>query len=229
MKYFLFVIAIILSIFTSNPATHTEISMMEEMYELVDQRNLNLVNWQITIRESISIDDITSFIEKQTGKDFYISERANEKIKLNRQKNSRLNENLLLVSKNNGSRYEVIYSVSAEDFNQEIKKVAEKYIKTVENDIFSTDAQKFSCIYTNFDGIIEISEFKEFAKNRLNLETIDETREDKFWTWTAHHPNWDNGINTRDDERMNIQIAVKHTENEQSNVIIGTPILISEY
>lgn len=229
MKYFLFVIAIILSIFISNSATHTEIGKVEEMYQLADQQNLNLVNWQIVIRDSISIDDISSFVENQIGKDFYVSERVDGKIKLNRQKKSRLNETLLLVSKYNENRYEVIYSISAEEFDQNFKKVAEKYIKNVENNIFSADAQKFSCIYTNFDGIIEFGEFKKIAKNRLNLQTIDETREDKFWTWTAHHPNWDNGINTRDDERMNIQIAVKHTENEQSNVIIGTPILISEY
>lgn len=228
MKYFLLAIVFTISFLFSSPTPHTEFTKIDDMLEFTDEHGTNLVNWQITFRELVSIQDITSFIDKQMGKGFYISKKNDGKYELNRQKKSGLNETLLLVYSNDRDNYQIIYSVSSDEISNEMKKIADNYIKTVKKDVFSKNVEKFSCIFTNFDGIIDFGVLKKSAINRLDLRTIEETREDQFWTWTAHNPNWDHHIEINE-EQMNTQIAVKHTENNESNIIIGTPILISEY
>ncbi|GAA0289513.1 hypothetical protein GGQ92_002444 [Gracilibacillus halotolerans] len=228
MKYLFLISALTISFLFSSMTAQSEFHTIDDMVELAREQNMNLANWQMTIRELVLIQDITSFIEYQTGKGFYIGKKKDGNIQLNRQKQSGLNETLLLVYTNDKDMYHVSYFISSEEYSNEMKKNADNYIKSVKNDVFSQNAQKFSCIFTNFDGIIDFDVLKKSAINRLNLRTIEETREDHFWTWSAHNPKWEHNIEIND-EQMNIQIAVKHTENNQSNIIIGTPILISEY
>ena len=76
--------------------------------------------------------------------------------------------------------------------------------------------------------MIDIVCLIEKISETLNLTIYDQLKDNKFQTWTGYTPKWEQSISI-DDNEINTHIAVTKGSNNQSTLIIGTPILITEY
>ncbi|SFM16260.1 TATA-box binding [Gracilibacillus orientalis] len=214
----------------TNIANQKEI---DDMIELVEEQNLKLSNLQTTIRESMEISDIDSFISKINGYQLTIQKNDEEHNRLkfdsDRQENSDITETLLLVRTNEQeNQYQVIYTISMTETAPAVLKVYKEKINSMTNELFTENAQYFSCVDAWKDGIIDIVCFIDFVKSTLNMTIIDETKEPHFNTWTGFTPKWENKLK-QNDEEINLQIAVRERIGDRTTVTIGTPILIHEY
>ncbi len=210
---------------------------LEDMIEIVEEQNLNLSKLQTTIKESREISDLQSFISKING--YHLNMQADDKehnrlkFDSDRQENNGITESILLVRTNEQqNRYQVIYTINmTETTNKTTPEVLEVYkekVNSITNELFTEDAQYFSCVEAWEDGIIDIVRFIDFVKSRLKMTIIDEVKEPHFNTWTGFTPNWENKLK-QNDEEINVQIAVRERIGDRTTITIGTPILIHEY
>lgn len=206
---------------------------IDDMIEIVDQYNLQLSNLQTTIKESRKITDINSFIATING--YQLSMQENEensriKFESDRQESTGISESLLLVrTDEQKNHYQVIYTITSTEAAPDVLNLYKERTRTITNELFTENAQYFTCVEAWNDGIIDIVCLINFLNKRLNLTIIDEINEPHFHSWTGFTPDWNNKLKQQNDEKINVQIAVRERIGERTTVTIGTPILIHEY
>ncbi|WP_208590747.1 YwmB family TATA-box binding protein [Gracilibacillus suaedae] len=239
MKYFFILLVTVGMMFSVDQLlTETKTNIenqkeIDELIELVDDQDLQLSNLQTTIRESMEITDIESFISKINGYQLDIQEKDQDnnrlKFSTDRQENTGITESILLVRINEQEeQFQIIYTITANETAPEVLKVYKEKMKEITNGLFKKNAQYFSCVEAWKDGMIDIVCFINFVKSRLDMTITDEIKEPDFYTWTGYTPKWNNKLQ-QNDEEINMQIAVRERIGDRTTITIGTPILIHEY
>lgn len=213
---------------TSEPTTYE----VEKLLQFTDDLDLKLSNWQITIKENREIIDIARFIDNMSG--YKLTKDTDNPIKWsgNRQEMSGIDESILLVRTNEKeNKYQISYTISFDSENS-IKAdglhAANKKLKTITKDLFTRDAQYFSCIEVWNNGKIDIAYFLKKAELNLNMTIYDEVNEPILQTWTGWTAEWENSLRHHN-KKINCQIAIKKGIDDRTTIQIGTPILINEY
>ncbi|MDX8047622.1 YwmB family TATA-box binding protein [Gracilibacillus sp. S3-1-1] len=202
---------------------------LDDMLEVLDHYDLKLENYQTIIKESRKIDDIDKIASIM--EEFQLIEQDENSIKFerDRQESTAITESVLLVRVNEKeSLYQIIYTITATDSTPTIRKDYHKQISTITNDLFTENAQTFTCVEGWNNGIIDIVCLKIFLSERLNMTIIDEINDASIQSWTGYIPDWKNTWKQQDNE-INMQIAVREGVADRTTLTIGTPILIHEY
>ncbi|SHM61822.1 YwmB family TATA-box binding protein [Gracilibacillus kekensis] len=215
--------------FSTNHSEYTG-SELDDMIEIIDEQQLNLSNWQTTIKETQKINDISSFKKKLKGYQLNMVENdSNIKYQSNTQERGGINETVLIVrTSSEKNTYKIIYTISSTDTTTEVLDIYKNRVDSITKVLFTENAQIFSCVEAWKSGIIDIVCFIEFVKKSLDMTIIDEIKDSHFYSWTGFTPEWDESL-IQDTEEFNIQIAVREGIGDRTTVTIGTPILINEY
>ncbi|WP_130859281.1 YwmB family TATA-box binding protein [Gracilibacillus phocaeensis] len=207
-------------------ANEEEIGDMLATFQTYD---LNLANLQTTIKETRKISEMDRFIESMKG--YHMNIVENEKnIRFESADKNKMptQETLLLVPTAKDSTYQIIYTISSPLDQMKVLDTYHLKVKKVTNELFSQNAQYFSCLEAWKDDIIDIVSFIKFVKKQLDITIIDEINEPEFYTWTGYTKQWTNKLKQQDDD-INVHIAVSERIGDKTNITIGTPILITEY
>ncbi|GAB2551769.1 YwmB family TATA-box binding protein [Gracilibacillus alcaliphilus] len=233
MKYLLIFCAIHMLFIFFNNGDHKVTANQREVKEMaatLEGYDLELTTLQTTIKETLEIDQINSFIEELKGYQMNMVENNNTiRFESADQQNPSNNETLLLVPvPGKQSVYQVIYTITMPLDKTEVLDTYNKRVLKVTKGLFSQNAQYFSCLDAQKDGIIDIVSFMNFVKDKLDITIIDEIDEANFYTWTGYSKRWNKKLQQGDDN-INVHIAVSERIGDQTNITIGTPILINEY
>ncbi|MFC4386522.1 YwmB family TATA-box binding protein [Gracilibacillus marinus] len=203
---------------------------IDDMYEAITEQQFKLKKWQLMIRENRTILDIHSFIGKLEG--YKIKESTNEQgvkkyIAEDTHKEIEVSESIVIVAIDD-KRYQIMYEISSSKYSKEVQKDYMEKINRTTNELFTDNAQYFSCIEALNDGIMDIVCLIKKLTKQLQIDTRNQLTDENFSTWTGYTPKWEQTI-VMDDYKQNAHIAVKNTEDNQTELIIGTPILVIEY
>ncbi|GAE92496.1 hypothetical protein JCM21714_1500 [Gracilibacillus boraciitolerans JCM 21714] len=234
MKYlflflFLFTWSSIFALHVESHKDTNNVKQIEDMLELVDQQNLNLLKWQTIIKETREINNINQFKDHLKGYQMSVTKnKSHITFTKDTQETGGFNEQILLVKANMQNTYQVIYIIESSKTTTEVLEAYKKRMNTITSDLFTKNAQTFSCIEAWKNDIIDIVRFINIVNSTLKMSIIDETKENNFYTWTGYTKKWTDTIQ-QDEKEFNIQIAVRAGLGDRTNVTIGTPILINEY
>ncbi len=125
----------------------------------------------------------------------------------------------------------LMYEVSGEGWNQEIKDSLQNVIFPKISEIFADKAIVFSCIYSELDGNMNESLFTHSNKflQAFQAEEIETLREDNFVSTTANSPLFSESIKGHT-EKMNLQLGLRNQGlGGKTTLVVGTPIITIEY
>ncbi|WP_066188074.1 YwmB family TATA-box binding protein [Gracilibacillus timonensis] len=232
MRYLFFLCSMMLAWnFIHAPGDKAAVNEEEigDMLATFQTYDLNLANLQTTIKETRKISEMDRFIESMKG--YHMNIVENEKnIRFESADKNKMTtqETLLLVPTAKDSTYQIIYTISSPLDQMKVLDTYHLKVKKVTNELFSQNAQYFSCLEAWKDDIIDIVSFIKFVKKQLDITIIDEINEPEFYTWTGYTKQWTNKLKQQDDD-INVHIAVSERIGDKTNITIGTPILITEY
>lgn len=236
MKYLAIILSITISILflesstllssTDEPSLHE----LEKLLELAAEQDVNLSNWQITIKENREIEQIDRFIKLLEGYNFSKDKNSSStKWQGNRQEKNGINESILIVrTSQEYNKYQISYTIGSQKSTSDILFLSEEKVNTVTNKFFTENAQYFACIELWKSGIIDIACFLNFVESKFNMSLVEEVKETSLKTWTGLTPVWNNELKY-DNKEINFQIAIRKQIEDRTTIQIGTPILINEY
>lgn len=213
--------------------------------ELLDITNIILEDdhtiegWNVTFKEKLSSKHLERVIKLLREEHQSLQVIDNEDtIKYYAQTTNGKKEEItesyhIVVPKNRQNSPEFSVSLEGSQWNDD--QLLNYQLKSAEilRKYFTRNVERFTCVIATNNAIIREINFLKTIKNKLNLknistqiDTIDYSiRKKIIYGFT---PKWDKNINVLD-HRLNIQIVFQNFEDENPKMIIGTPILISEY
>ncbi|SDQ13359.1 YwmB family TATA-box binding protein [Virgibacillus salinus] len=231
--------SIILLLTTGDAVSQKQQEEMSALASTLTGSDMEVENWEVTIKEQMSKDRVKQLIKKLKTKNSQMvtSKEAENSIKYSFgyiNKKTNINETYNIVIPKD-DKYQAQFTVVLEgnSWNKSIKKDYLNRLESVQYDFFSDNSTKFACITTTLSGKLGSVYFLNRIKESLNLQNIDEqsdTVENSMLTKVVYGytPLWDQKI-TIMDKPMNLQLAFKDIENGKTKLTIGTPILITEY
>ncbi|KAB8126697.1 hypothetical protein F9U64_19350 [Gracilibacillus oryzae] len=232
MKYFLSAIILFSAIFLYNGPIFSkqedQLNELKDMVEVTGSNGFDLENWSIIIREKRQISNIDSFISKVEGYLFIESSKEGvKKFVADGQNGNGVNEHIVIVEIGK-EQYQIIYEISSPAFTKKVQNDYAEKLSRITNELFTSNAQYFTCVEAVSNDKIDIVCLIKNITKQLQMTTHSKLKDTNFTTWTGHTPEWDQVMEI-DDQAINAQIAVKNTEDNQTTLIIGTPILVTEY
>lgn len=234
------IILILILIVANHVSAHNKTPLKDEMTQLADltiESNLEIDNWQVTIKENMSKDELLSL--KKKWKDSYLESHTENKNVIeytfrNVQKDAGIVEYYtMLIPKNSNYQPELISVLSGETWNDTVKSRYLELHESIFRQYFTESAINFACLTTVSNDIMNGVYLVDLLKERLQLQhittQIDNVEKSKnkrnIYGYT---PLWQQNFNILD-KPVNVNIAVTNTTNDESKLTIGTPILITEY
>lgn len=217
---------------------------LQQIVRIMNKNNIDVNEWTIYGREDsanyISKQDYEEKVKelKKLQPDFSwelsISDDGKYKtVGINENQNSSLKEQIIYVAYPQKDQFKtyLIYKVYGEKW---IPKQWQKFSQTFQSKIgrmFDKNPLIFSCAVgqssDNMEGVLynqALNLLKEFS-----AKPIEALQEETFVSVSAYTENWKNSIPGKNEE-MNIQIALRNQGlGGSTTVVIGTPIITSEY
>ncbi|WP_186576602.1 YwmB family TATA-box binding protein [Aquibacillus kalidii] len=228
-------ITIIFSFTTLTSASSSEpLKEVSDITNLLNEQNLDLENWQVIVKEKVdakSVDEVKKQIEKSYPNHSFQTKQMEEATKyiLSTQKKDKINESFILVVPfEKDYAVEVIYTISGDLWNEKINKRYSRKLEEMTNTIFTQNLTKFSCVQTSPSGNISSVYLLNNLQKNLNVQTLDNIKEDDFTVLSGTTPLWESAIPTSDGA-MNVQMAAREGLGGKTTITIGTPIITTEY
>jgi IS1 family transposase len=148
----------------------------------------------------------------------------------NKAKNVTENLQILTTLTNDYTESYIIYEVVGNGSQVNWSNVTD-YFSQQAFDIFQENATIYACVVGSVDDMMK-SSLMEMSKNlvtEFKANPIEQLLEQDFLSVSARTPVWEDAIPTANGE-MNIQIAMRTDGmGDKTTVVIGTPIITSEY
>ncbi|BAC14929.1 hypothetical protein [Oceanobacillus iheyensis HTE831] len=238
MFYRLILFFICISLFlTTTHASELNTDEMIALGNFATEQQLEIENWQVTIKESVSVVKAEKSIELLKNEYSY-EKKSTEKSIIYLFKNDHKTNGLdvlykVILPTESSSQAEVIALFEGADWSEEVK---ESYLITkneIVHKLFTKLAQSYTCLTSVDNDIINGDVFIEKAINYFNLRhtttqydnIAKSTIKKSFYGYTDL---WD-AFYSVDNKPINVQIAIIEDEAGNEKYTIGTPILIHEY
>lgn len=221
----------------------TPTSSLDQSSELIQLANilldqsLEVDKWTVTVKEQMSSDQaiekigiledeyvIKEIEDKKTFKYLFEKKVQSAHISLSF---------AVTIPKEKQYTAELVATIEGIDLEENTLKSYEKTLHHIQNTLFTASSKVFTCL-TSINGDIissdvflrNMSKILELKYVSTQTEVIEETLHNE--TLYGYTTLWENRF-LLNDNPLNVQIVVQSDENEKQKVIIGTPILITEY
>ena len=239
MKKMALIIILILLV-TNHVAAQNNVPEQDAMTRLADitiESNIEINKWQVTFKENMSKDRLLSLVER--WKDSYLDTYSEDEnvikyIFRKVHKNTGIVEYYsMIIPKDKRYQPELIAVISGERWNG---KIADKYLElqeSIRQQYFTANATKFACLTTVSDDIMKGDRLVDLLEKKLQLlhittqtDNVEESMNKKIiYGYTEL---WNQKYIILD-KPVNVNIAITKTTNGETELTIGTPILIIEY
>ncbi|WP_339226530.1 YwmB family TATA-box binding protein [Oceanobacillus sp. FSL K6-2867] len=237
MKKISFLLVLILLINAKPVVNGMESEEMIELANFTLSNGTPIENWQVTMKESITIKQAEKHLAEMKNGSFVTRSEDENTIKYLLREDKQYEEiqitHMVVIPKDKAIKAEIIAVIEGTKWNEQIE---ESYlsIKHEIMDKYLTETSKtFACLTTDFSGIIKSDVLIKEIKNYYNLQHI-KTQFDTLENSThkkivyGYTDLWKESF-IIDGTPMNLQLAVATNEKEELKYTIGTPILIHEY
>ncbi|WP_214480846.1 YwmB family TATA-box binding protein [Bacillus sp. SM2101] len=236
----LFIVMILLSIYGNSMTSANEsVNKLEEIANVYENNHITIEEWSLYSRQALEISDQVEFeqrieeLKEKTGNfNWDISESSNKWEAVGTFEHLEKNQTeivKLISSYDNGHRYSYLfYEVKG---NHTDWTSVNSTTKNRIADIFTDDVTIFTCIKGYLNDKIEEVLYKRADKilQQFNARAIEALNEETFVSISAYTDDWKDIIPTKT-EPINIQVALRSTGlGGRTNVVVGTPIITSEY
>lgn len=219
-----------------NPNFEWEQIQENGMYKTVGTAETKIQKTETTSIESDVKADTTNVATSSAKIDNQQNEsqsQNNSEIAVTKNTTAALKEQIIYVAyphKDQLKTY-IIYVIEGENWEPELMNDFAPSIQTKIGTMFDKSPQIFSCAKGqtggNIDGVLYNQALKILKD--FSADPIESLQEEAFVSVSAYTENWKNSIPEKNKE-MNIQIALRnHGLGASTTVVIGTPIITSEY
>ncbi|GEL77243.1 YwmB family TATA-box binding protein [Tenuibacillus multivorans] len=215
MRFLLIVALLVSSIpffYQSSSSALSDLSAADDMAKFFEEQNWEINHTGILIHTKADRAEAEAFIEKMQG---------------NAQKPDSIDEQYDVVPLNQ-NLVKVIYELTSDGWNQDVKKYLENQLSNDNFRQFFKNGQIFSCFQSNFDGKIKSNFITNKIVNYFDVKNTKVIDEEKFIVISGISDQFEQYI-PMDEGKINIQFAVREGKNNKKTVTIGTPILVIEY
>lgn len=233
------ILIMFLTITTNVAAGNRQHEEMTDLAAMVMDNNMTIDEWQVTIKEEMSIKQVKQLLQNFRKKNSYLVTGAEDENTIKytigyAHKMNEISENYkVVIPKNKAYAAQFIAVLSGNYWNGMVEKTYFNRLEAMQNTFFGKNSIKFTCLSTTFSDKINNDSFFNNTKASLNLkyvrsqtDTLEESMisEIKY----GYTPLWKQKL-TMGDKPMNFQMAITKTQNGNTKMTIGTPILITEY
>lgn len=210
------------------------------LHELIVESNVHsdqIDGWEIVVLDDLPLHDddtVTAYLKqigftkitddetKQTYHYFY--ENAHNKINIHFS---------FIYPSTNASNIRIQMKILGNSWTSEIQKETNFMFYQLKKEIFTKQAEYYTCLILNDDDIINNGIYYKDILRKLNIHPLFVQYDNVEYSPYAlniygYKDDWESYIQTNN-ERVNVQIAVKNKENNKNQLIIGTPIILNEY
>lgn len=219
------------------PITMTEHSdELLEISQIVSESELQVSEWTVTIKEQMTSQKMHEKISLMTKKykvDIIEDDQTFKYIiEKGEQTKSVSSSFAITIPKDNQYKAELIATIKGRDIEAITLKEYESTLSSIKNNFFSSKSKAFTCLTSINDDIIISDVFLRKVFEKLELQGIFTHYDEKSGLYDqtvyGHTELWKNEI-LLEDQPLNLQMVVRTDENQKQKIIIGTPILITEY
>lgn len=224
-------------LFMTSITPDPELDELIALSEISTAHNLIIEAWTVTIKEKMSTDQIQQKLailkkeypievmeDKNVIKYFIEPDYSVKNISVSF---------TVTIPKDKQYTTELVATIIGDNLNEVTLKEYQHILNKMENIYFTKRSKVFACLTTTKSVMITSDVFSRKLSEQLELryvstqsETIKETlHNETIYGYTAL---WNNEILLKDNP-LNIQVVIQNTENQKQKIIIGTPILITEY
>jgi hypothetical protein len=238
MKKIVFALILILLI----PAAGTvegagETNELPVLAALLQDNDLTIENWQVTIKEKKSRSQLQNVINLLKDR-YLVTTNADENAIKYRVEDSHKVEGItevyeVIIPNDENFDGEMIAVIKGNEWEESAVHIYREKLYHITEQYFTSRAKRFACLETEDDDIMKSEHFLDDALEYLDLKYVS-TQTDKITNnmnkkfLYGYTPLWGQEIPAMENP-VNLQIAVKNIEKENSKITVGTPILINEY
>ncbi|WP_410490682.1 YwmB family TATA-box binding protein [Bacillus tropicus] len=203
---------------------------MESMIAAVEKNNAKVEKWSWLARETKTISNIHTFqkllndVKDKANIQKWELEQSPDGYKATSYKKFSSYEERVVVTwskENTKENTFIIFEVSGAKWDP-------KYIERT-NKIFSEKPIIYTCVQgvlnDKIEGVLQ-NKTNQVLKD-LSARAIEQIEERAFVSVSAYNKKWDDALLTNR-EKINVQIAIRSTNNKDT-IVVGTPIITSEY
>ena len=209
---------------------------VEDLVHIMKNNNLKIDEWQVTIKEKVERDKKQDIINNIKENGNYTRKERKNSVLYTFEDSHIYSESVetynVLISKNKSDDIEIIAEFKGYTWNEKRNTHYEQWLRKM-NDIFTPSARIYTCLTTEFNGIInadyvlnDISKELEIKHEQTQIDNHEKSALDKIIY--GYTPLWSQKINIMNNP-TNVQIAVTSNEKGMVKFTVGTPILINEY
>lgn len=209
-----------------------------QMASLIKALDLQIATWEVTIKETIYTKNIEDIIQDFKNSHLVTVHEDENRIKYKvlfqqPQQHGLEQELQVVVSKHDEFRAELSAVIKGSTWDETILKEYKAMLELLLDSYFSHSASMFTCLETHNDDIIKEANFfnkiRQSFKIKHESTQIDTSQKNISKKIIYGYTDlWKQKI-VMEDQPMNVQFVIKNMDNENSHLIVGTPILINEY
>nr|EJQ87141.1 hypothetical protein IGC_00264 [Bacillus cereus HuA4-10] len=203
---------------------------MESMIAALEKNDAKVERWSWLARETKTISNIHTFqkllndVKEKANIQEWELEQSPDGYKATSYKKSSSHEERIVVTwskENTKENTFIIFEVSGAKWDP-------KYVQRM-NKIFSEKPIIYTCVQgvlnDKIEGVLQ-NKTNQVLKD-LSARAIEQIEERAFVSVSAYNKKWNDALSTNR-EKINVQIAIRSTNNKDT-IVVGTPIITSEY
>ncbi|MGE7857292.1 YwmB family TATA-box binding protein [Bacillus sp. NPDC094064] len=203
---------------------------MESMIAALEKNDAKVEKWSWLARETKTISNIHTFqkllndVKDKADIQKWELEQSPDGYKATSYKKFASYEERVVVTwskENTKENTFIIFEVSGAKWDP-------KYVRNT-NKIFSEKPIIYTCVQgvlnDKIEGVLQ-NKTNEVLKD-FSARAIEQIEERAFVSVSAYNKKWDDALSTNR-EKINVQIAIRSTNNKDT-IVVGTPIITSEY
>ncbi|MGF9989063.1 YwmB family TATA-box binding protein [Bacillus mycoides] len=203
---------------------------MESMIAALEKNDAKVERWSWLARETKTISNIHTFqsllndVKEKANIQEWELEQSPDGYKATSYKKSPSYEERVVVTwskENTKENTFIIFEVSGAKWDP-------KYVQRM-NKIFSEKPIIYTCVQgvlnDKIEGVLQ-NKTNQVLKD-LSARAIEQIEERAFVSVSAYNKKWNDALSTNR-EKINVQIAIRSTNNKDT-IVVGTPIITSEY
>ncbi|PFN23730.1 hypothetical protein COJ50_15930 [Bacillus cereus] len=203
---------------------------MESMIAALEKNDAKVEKWSWLARETKTISNIHTFqkllndVKDKANIQKWELEQSSDGYKATAYKKFSSYEERVVVTwskENTKENTFIIFEVSGAKWDP-------KYVQKM-NKIFSKKPIIYTCVQgvvnDKIEGVLQ-NKTNQVLKD-LSARAIEQVEERAFVSVSAYNKKWNDALSTNR-EKINVQIAIRSTNNKDT-IVVGTPIITSEY
>ncbi|GAA4069380.1 YwmB family TATA-box binding protein [Amphibacillus indicireducens] len=198
---------------------------LDELIQFADQHDYPIEFGELTIKETFTTSETEQIKLALIRAGF---QKTNEVNQYERKLNDDLHEIITIIDSieqvNQAVNYQLLGNVNHMNRTDDYAETVKSLIST----IYTTEKQQYACLkISSHDMMLSGYFFAEIQKN-LNYQEIDRIEEPDLTVISGYTTQFNQQI-PYGNEQMNVQISVRQRSNQEKQIMIGTPILMTEY